>query len=141
MDCPLPYLNNNTIRNLQKEDSDVSKAIYYIKGGITPQKKRKNRDVKLYVNQCKVDKTDLLVKQVTFPFPDLTTHFLPVIPRPFAKAVLTAHHILLGHPLPSQHEDVVRKCMYAIDFTQTIKDISKSCIECYSSRSKKFLNK
>ena len=66
--------------------------------------------------------------------PDLSILKLPVIPKPYGKAILTGQHLQLNHPLPSQHENVVKRSLYLLNSSKIIKKITKQCLLCQSNK-------
>ena len=126
----IPFLSRQAIKDMQKECSSCTKAIKYIRNGVTPQaNNRKITDTKRYVRDCKVDHDDLLYSERTSP--DLKTKKVPVIPKHLGKALLFAQHVVLNHPKKTQMKIFVDRNMYLLQSPQN----NKRCTEKLSSLS------
>ena len=88
--------------------------------------------MKKYVNECKINKDNFLYKEATAP--DLTLLKLPVIPKHYGEAIISAQHIQLNHPLPGQHEAILKRNFYLLGAPKIIKKICKKCLLCQSNK-------
>ena len=128
----IPFLSRQAIKDMQKECSSCTKAIEYIRNGVTPQaNNRKITDTKRYVRDCKVDHDDLLYSERTSP--DLKTKKVPVIPKHLGKALLFAQHVVLNHPKKSNMKIFVDRNMYLLQSPKIIKDALKNCHLCLAA--------
>lgn len=119
---------------LQKQDPSLSQLYNLIRTGGVPEKKMKNRNLKLLHNMYRrgtlfVANDGLLqVKNVDMVH-DIEYKAI-LIPDIYVSSVVQSLHVKLNHPSPYQLNKHMSRNFFAIGMSKTIHDISGSCDTC-----------
>ena len=108
-DKPFPYLGDRKILiQVQKNDPVLAKLTQNLQSGSRPTARNsKCNELKTYLGfNPKLDYDGLIVTEKIIQ-PHLISLKVPLIPPNFARSILLAAHIKLGHPKPAQLEKLV----------------------------------
>lgn len=128
----VPYSSQSAWRSVQQECSDVRRAIGHLKQGTRPSKKVTNaRDVKRYLQSALVASDGILIVKAQQPLVGAPRELI-VVPRDAVHGLLTALHLQLDHPKPSQLKLVFQRFYFALDADKVVTEVSEGCHQCVS---------
>ena len=131
-DKPFPYLKDRkNLIQVQRKDPVLAKLILNLQSGNRPTARNtKCIDLKTYLSfQPKLDYDGLVVIERVLQ-PHLISLQVPIIPPNFARSILLAAHLKLGHPKPSQLEKMVFRSFCTLKVKNMIKDLFENCFTC-----------
>ena len=127
-----PYLNNRKILiQVQRNDPVLSKLRQNLQSGNRPTSRNtKSNDLKTYLGfDPKLDHDGLITVERMIK-PHLINTKVPVIPPNFAKSILLAAHLKMGHPKPTQLEKLVSRSFCSLRTKNLIKELFNNCYTC-----------
>ena len=119
---------------LQKQDKTLLNLVALIKNGMAPEKKSKNKHLKLLHNMYRRGSLFLAsdgliqVKQA-----DLVhdVEYQPiVVPEIYVSSVIQSLHLKLNHPSAYQLNKIMTRHFFAIGLAKSISNVSSSCDTC-----------
>ena len=130
----IPYNSRSSWLNIQKSCKDLMKVKEYLQEGLTPSGKRKGvKDILRYLNCVSLSTSPsdgLLVVKKNEIFKKTAQR--TVIPRNFAKGLLTSLHLTLNHPSIYQMEKVLERSFFILDMHATVSEVVNNCHACAS---------
>ena len=127
-----PYLSDRKVLiQVQKNDPTLSKLIHSLQSGGRPNARNtKSNDLKTYLGfDPKLDYDGLIIVDRVIK-PHLINLKIPVVPPNFAKSILLAAHLKLGHPKPAQLEKIAFRSFCSLKVKNLIKDLFNNCYTC-----------
>ena len=127
-----PYLNNRkVIIQVQKDDPVLLKLRQNLQSGSRPTARNtKSNDLKTYLGfEPKLDHDGVIIVERIIK-PHLINLKVPIIPPNFAKSILLAAHLKMGHPKPAQMEKIVFRSFCSLKTKNLIKELYTNCYTC-----------
>ena len=127
-----PYLEDRkTLIQVQKNDPVLIKLIQNLQSGHRPTARNtKSGDLKTYLGfNPKLDYDGLVVIERVLQ-PHLINLTVPILPPNFAKSIMLAAHIKLGHPKPAQLEKIIYRSFCTLKVKNLIKELFENCYTC-----------
>ena len=119
---------------LQKQDSTVAKLYQLIKTGLSPEKKSRNRTLKLLHNMYRRGivfiAADGLIQVRNVDVAHNTEYKAILVPEVYVAGVIQSLHLKLNHPSPYQLHKHMSRSFFAIGMTKVINNITSSCDTC-----------
>ena len=119
---------------LQKQDSTLSKLYSLIKTGLSPEKKTKNRDLKLLHNMHKRGTlfiaSDGLIQVKNIDVAHGAEFKAIVVPQVYVSSIIQSLHLKLNHPSPYQLHKSMSRHFFAVGIAKLINNITSSCDTC-----------
>ena len=127
----VPFSTRSSWHSLQHECESLRRTCAHLQQGTTPSKKDTNiRDVKRYLQNCKIARDGLVVTEKSIIGAAKQERI--VVPRQFLHALLECLHIKLLHPSKSQLKQVFCRAFYALDLDAAVDKTHKNCHTCTS---------
>ena len=116
---------------VQKNDPVIAKLIQNLQSGNRPTTRNtKSGDLKTYLGfNPKLDYDGLVVIERVLQ-PHLVNLTVPILPPNFAKSIMLAAHIKLGHPKPAQLEKIIFRSFCTLKVKNLIKELFENCYTC-----------
>ena len=119
---------------LQKQDATLSKLHQLIRSGLSPEKKTKNRDLKLLHNMYRRGTlfiaSDGLLQVKNVDVAHSAEFNATVVPNVYVSSVIQSLHLKLNHPSPYQLHKVMSRHFFAVGIAKLINNITTSCDTC-----------
>ena len=119
---------------LQRDDATLSKLYHLIKSGTLPEKKCRNRNLKLLHNMYRRGllniASDGLIQVLNAGVMHNVEYQAIVIPDVFVAGVVQALDLKLNHPSPYQLHKHASRHFYAIGLSKVIQNITSTCDTC-----------
>jgi hypothetical protein len=119
---------------LQKQDSTLAKLYQLIKAGLSPEKKSRNRSLKLLHNMYRRGivyiASDGLLQAKNVDVAHNAEFKAIIIPEVYVAGVIQSLHLKLNHPSPYQLHKQMSRIFFAIGISTVINNITASCDTC-----------
>ena len=119
---------------LQKDDATLSKLFQLIKQGLLPEKKTKNRNLKLLHNMYRQGllfvASDGLIQVKNVDIAHNKDYKAILVPEVYVASVIQSLHLKLSHPSPYQLQKHVSRYFFAIGMSKVISKITSACDTC-----------
>ena len=119
---------------LQKDDATLSKLFQLIKQGLLPEKKTKNRSLKLLHNMYRRGllfiASDGLIQVKNVDIAHNKEYKAILVPEVYVASVIQSLHLKLSHPSPYQLQKHVSRYFFAIGMSKVISNITSACDTC-----------
>ena len=124
----------STWLDLQKNDSTLAQLFRLIKTGLAPEKKCRNKNLKLLHNLYKRGiifiSSDGLIQHKSADIVHNLTYEAIVVPDIYISSIIQSLHIKLNHPSAYQLHKTLSRYYFAIGIAKIVNNISSSCDVC-----------
>ena len=126
-----PFSNRPAWLSLQSECSELRRTHAHLIQGTRPSRKVPNaKNIKRYLSVATISHDGLIVVRKDEPL--APSRELIVVPQLMLPGLLTAIHINLDHPSAHQLKQVVGRKFFALNKTDSIKEVTENCHTCAS---------
>ena len=133
-DASLPLTQRPTWHQLQKDDPTHSQLFNLIQKGLPPEKKSRNKSLKLLHNMYRRGllfiASDGLIQVKHADVAHNVEYEAISIPEIYAPGLIQSLHLKLNHPSPHQLMKQVSRQFYCVGMAKIVNSISSSCDTC-----------